>query len=275
MTVFSTIHELLAGKPADAVAFVGSGGPPLTYGGLREHVERTVARLNRFGIGRNDRIALVLPNGTEMATAFVAIAAGTTSAPLNPAYRADEFEFYLSDLKAKALIVERGSTSPALGVAAKQKIPVIEIVRKNTDPAGVFELVPVESTKTAAAKSGGYAGADDVALVLHTSGTPSPPQHMPLFHIHGLIGSVLSTLCAGGSVFCTPGFNALKFFAMMDEAKPTWYTAVPTMHQAILARAANNREIIARHPLRFIRSSSSSLPPQVLHELERVFNAPV
>ena len=98
---------------------------------------------------------------------------------------------------------------------------------------------------------------------------------MPLFHIHGLIGSVLSTLAAGGSVFCTPGFNALKFFAWMDEAKPTWYTAVPTMHQAILTRAANNREIIARHPLRFIRSSSSSLPPQVLHELEQVFNAPV
>jgi acyl-CoA synthetase (AMP-forming)/AMP-acid ligase II len=98
---------------------------------------------------------------------------------------------------------------------------------------------------------------------------------MPLFHIHGLIGSVLSTLCAGGSVYCTPGFNALKFFAWMDEAKPTWYTAVPTMHQAILARAANNREVIARHPLRFIRSSSSSLPPQVLAELEQVFNAPV
>jgi len=98
---------------------------------------------------------------------------------------------------------------------------------------------------------------------------------MPLFHIHGLIGSVLSTLCAGGSVYCSPGFNALKFFAWMDECGPTWYTAVPTMHQAILARAANNREIITRHPLRFIRSSSSSLPPQVLAELEKTFNAPV
>ena len=148
MTVFSTIHELLAGKPADAVAFVGSGCPSLTYGGLREHVERTVARLNRFGVGRNDRIAIVLPNGTEMASAFVAIAAGTTSAPLNPAYRADEFEFYLSDLKAKALVVERGSTSPALGVAAKLKIPVLEIVRASSDPAGVFELVPVEGGET-------------------------------------------------------------------------------------------------------------------------------
>ena len=113
MTVFSTIHELLAGKPAAAVAFVGSGCPPLTYGGLRAHVERTVASLNRLGIGRNDRVALVLPNGTEMASAFIAVAAGTTSAPLNPAYRAEEFEFYLADLKAKALIVERGSSHPA------------------------------------------------------------------------------------------------------------------------------------------------------------------
>ncbi len=305
MTVFSTIHELLAEKPANAIAFVGSGCPSLTYGGLRDHVERTVASLNRLGIGRNDRIAIVLPNGTEMASAFVAIAAGTTSAPLNPAYRADEFEFYLSDLKAKALIVERGSASPALGVAAKLNIPVIEIVRAATDPTGVFELVPVGGGKTAAPAASGFAGPDDAALVLHTSGTTSRPKivplsqrnvcasagHirdilnltpadrglsiMPLFHIHGLIGSVLSTLCAGGSVYCTPGFNALKFFAWMDEAKPTWYTAVPTMHQAILARAANNREIIARHPLRFIRSSSSSLPPQVLAELEQVFNAPV
>ncbi len=144
MTVYSTIHELLADKPANAIAFVGSGCPSLTYGGLRDHVERTVATLNRLGIGRNDRVAIVLPNGTEMASAFVAIAAGTTSAPLNPAYRADEFEFYLSDLKAKALVVERGSTSPALGVATKLKIPVIEIVRANTDPAGVFELIPVD-----------------------------------------------------------------------------------------------------------------------------------
>ncbi|MDO8542983.1 MAG: AMP-binding protein, partial [Opitutaceae bacterium] len=181
MTVFSTIHELLAAKPAAAVAFAASGCPPLTYGGLRDHVERTVASLNRLGIGRNDRVALVLPNGTEMATAFVAVAAGTTSAPLNPAYRADELEFYLSDLKAKALIVERGSSSPALGVAANLKIPVIEIVRAGSDPAGVFELVPVEGGKTAAAPAaGGFAGPDDIALVLHTSGTTSRPKIVPL-----------------------------------------------------------------------------------------------
>ena len=94
---------------------------------------------------------------------------------------------------------------------------------------------------------------------------------MPLFHIHGLIAGILAPLSAGGSVFCTPGFNALKFFAWMQEAQPTWYTAVPTMHQAILARARHNAATIAANPLRFIRSSSSSLPPQVLAELEATF----
>jgi len=142
-------------------------------------------------------------------------------------------------------------------------------------------------------------------MVLHTSGTTSRPKIvplsqrnlcasarnigrtlqftpgdrglniMPLFHIHGLIAGVLSPLAAGSQVYCTPGFNALKFFGWMDEAKPTWYTAVPTMHQAILSRASKNAEVIARHPLRFIRSSSSSMPPQVIRELEEVFGAPL
>jgi oxalate---CoA ligase len=98
---------------------------------------------------------------------------------------------------------------------------------------------------------------------------------MPLFHIHGLIAGLLAPLSCGGSVYCTPGFNALKFFAWMEDTQPTWYTAVPTMHQAILARAGHNKDVIARHPLRFIRSSSSSLPPQVIAELEATFHAPV
>jgi acyl-CoA synthetase (AMP-forming)/AMP-acid ligase II len=98
---------------------------------------------------------------------------------------------------------------------------------------------------------------------------------MPLFHIHGLIAGVLAPLSAGSQVFCTPGFNALKFFGWMEEARPTWYTAVPTMHQAIVARASKNLDVIARHPLRFMRSSSSSMPPQVIRELEEVFKAPL
>ena len=98
---------------------------------------------------------------------------------------------------------------------------------------------------------------------------------MPLFHIHGLIAAVLSSLAAGGGVVCTPGFNAMRMFSWLDVVRPTWFTAVPTMHQAIVARAGRNQEIINSSRLRFIRSSSASLPPQVMTEVERTFGCPV
>jgi acyl-CoA synthetase (AMP-forming)/AMP-acid ligase II/acyl carrier protein len=98
---------------------------------------------------------------------------------------------------------------------------------------------------------------------------------MPLFHIHGLIGALLSSLTAGSSVVCPPGFDAAQFFECMAQLHPTWYTAVPTMHQAILAKFEANRSIIEQCPLRFIRSSSAALPSQVMAALERSFNAPV
>ncbi len=98
---------------------------------------------------------------------------------------------------------------------------------------------------------------------------------MPLFHIHGLIAAVSASLAAGASISCAPGFDALRFFGWMNEVRPTWYTAVPTMHQAILARAERNRDTIAATKLRFIRSSSASLPAQVMMSLAETFGAPV
>jgi acyl-CoA synthetase (AMP-forming)/AMP-acid ligase II len=296
-----TIVQLLERGAADAVALSAPGRAGLTYAGLRELTAATVAGLNGLGVGRGDAVAIVLPNGPEMAAAFVAIAAGATTAPLNPAYTADEFAFYLSDLEARLLVVPAGSDSPVVAVARRLGVPIAELVVPEGAPAGVFELRGAPSVT----QSPGPAGPDDVALVLHTSGTTSRPkivplthrnvcasaghiaaslaltpadrclQVMPLFHIHGLIAAVLSSLQAGASVVCTPGFNALAFFAQLAEFRPTWYTAVPTMHQAILGRAARNREAIAAAPLRFIRSSSASLPPQVMTELEATFGVPL
>lgn len=303
MTTSTTLHDLLKAGEDQAPAIRASGAEPLTYAGFRTLVLRTIARLNEFGIGRGDRVAVVLPNGPEMATAFVATASAATAAPLNPGYRADEFDFYMSDIKTKALIVEEGSTSPALAVAEKRGITIITLKSDPAHGAGAFTL-SAETGREQPARPG-PSESDDTALILHTSGTTSRPKivplshanvaasasniatalnltsgdHalniMPLFHIHGLIAGVLAPLSRGGSIFCTPGFNALKFFSAMEEAAPTWYTAVPTMHQAIVGRASHNREIIARHKLRFIRSSSSSLPPQVITELEAAFGAPV
>jgi acyl-CoA synthetase (AMP-forming)/AMP-acid ligase II len=304
MQRFTDLSQLLSAPPSTATALRAPDRGPLSYGELRTLVSTTLGRLNELGIGRGDRVAIVLPNGPEMAAAFVAIASAATAAPLNPAYRADEFEFYLTDLRAKALIVERGSTSPALPIAEKLGLLVLDLV-PSSEAAGAFELVARGTAQRSPSALGGPATADDIALILHTSGTTSRPKIvplsqrnvsasaqnvrdtlalgpgdtglniMPLFHIHGLIAGLLAPLAAGGSIFCTPGFNALKFFGWMREARPSWYTAVPTMHQAIVARAAGNRAIIEDNPLRFIRSSSSSMPPQVIRELEAAFNAPV
>jgi oxalate---CoA ligase len=301
-----SISALLQRGAPEAKA-IGSpeGGPPLTYRDLAALAERTVETLNGVGIGRGDHVAMVLQNGPEAAAAFVSIAAGATTAPLNPNYRAEEFEFYLSDLHAKAMVIEAGAASPARAVAQALGIPVLELQPHREQGAGSFTLAPQQRASARAARPG-FGDGDDVALVLHTSGTTARPKivpllqrnvlasarHigaalalgpddvclniMPLFHIHGLMAGTLATLGAGAQVSCAAHFSALKFFHWFDDARPTWYTAVPSMHQAILARAARHHEdVLARSRLRFVRSSSAALPRQVMGELERVFRAPV
>ncbi|TPI73314.1 acyl--CoA ligase [Mesorhizobium sp. B2-8-9] len=294
-------HRLAPGAD-DAPAIAAPERTALSHGGLRRLIRDTVARLNALGIGRGDRVAIVLPNGPEMATSFIAVAAAASTAPLNPAYRADELDFYLSDIGVKAILVGKDEQSPSVEVAERLGIPVLRLVVPEGAPSGTFTI---EGEPVGSPVSSGFAAESDVALLLHTSGTTSRPKlvplshanlaasaaHigatlgltpadrclniMPLFHIHGLIAAVLSSLAAGGSVFCTPGFNALRFFQWLSEAKPSWYTAVPTMHQAILPRAARNPEQLAEAKLRFIRSSSASLPAQVMAELESTFGCPV
>lgn len=287
-----------AGDPA----ILAPGRPALSFAELQDLATNTVARLIELGIGRNDRVAIVLPNGPEMAAAFVAIGAGSTTAPLNPAYRADEFAFYLADLNARAVVLDCSGNEAVEQVASDLGLAVLRLEVEEGAPAGLFRL---SGEAIGATGSPGPAEPDDIALVLHTSGTTSRPKIvpltqanltvsadnirgalgltpedrclniMPLFHIHGLIAAVLASLSAGASVFCTPGFNALRFFAWLEEAEPSWYTAVPTMHQAIVARAARNADSLSRGRLRFVRSSSSSLPPQVMAELEAAFGCPV
>ena len=302
MSIYRLLARQAQSRP-DAIAVAAPGRPPLTYARLHARAGAMVASLNALGVGRNDRVAIVLPNGPEMAMAFLGVASAATAAPLNPTYRAEEFDFYLSDLGAGALIVLSGSDSPAIRAAEALGIPVIELSTMPEAEAGAFTLTGTAAA--APAGSPGYAEPDDVALVLHTSGTTSRPklvplthanlcasaEHvrsaldltpadrclnvMPLFHIHGLVAAVLASLAAGAEVICTPGFYAPEFFGWMDTFRPTWYSAVPTMHQAILSRAPKHEDVIRRSPLRFIRSSSSALPPQVMAGLEQAFGAPV
>lgn len=295
-----TLPQLLALHEPTSSAIGAPGRTDMTRCELANMVQLVGGALRGQGIGQKDAVAIVMPNGPEMAVLFPAVACWSIAAPLNAAYREEEFDFYLGDLDTKAVILMSGQDSPVRSVAARRGIKVIEVSAKIDRPAGEFELsIPSDNIERPNPDPA------DIALVLHTSGTTSRPKivplsHrnltasasniadalaltpvdrsvviMPLFHIHGLIGALLSSLLAGGSLFCPPGFNALKFYSWLAESNATWYTAVPTMHQAILSRAERNIEIIQNQRLRLIRSSSASLPPQVMAELERVFACPV
>ena len=299
------IYDVLqawAVRTPDAPALLAAGRMPLTYGRLRRHIEDVVQRLRTLGVGRQDRIALALPTGPEMAVAFLAVAAGAVCAPLHAASSTDELDAYLTDLDARALMVLAGTETPARAMAHMRGMQIIELSPVPGAEAGLFTLTGEQLPH---AGPHGFTQPNDVALVLPTSGTTSRPRRVPLthtnictaadnmrvtlalvardrclnvlpfFHVHALLTALLTSLVAGASCVCNPGFSPAAFFAAMAEFRPTWYTAVPTLHRAILASVAQHCETIADYPLRFIRSASAPLPQRVLAELERVFKAPV
>jgi acyl-CoA synthetase (AMP-forming)/AMP-acid ligase II/acyl carrier protein len=285
-----------------APALVFPGGPPITYARLHEQVHAIAASLRRAGIGREDRVAVLLPNGPAMAVAFLGTATAAVCAPLNPAFTSAELDFYLEDLDARAVIVSSQDDSPVRGVAQQRDIAVLELARSEVPGAWTFTL---DGHGTASGPPPDRTDPQARALVLHTSGTTSCPKMiplshanlcasaaaiqatlrlreddrclnvMPLFHIHGLVGGLLASLAGGGSIVCTPGFSPAQFFGWLGDFRPTWYTAVPAMHHEVLARAPVNRDVIARCRPRFIRSCSAPLPADMLAGLERAFEVPV
>jgi len=300
--VLMTVECLLATGNDAAVALAAPHRPVLSHGALRRHILEMEQALRASGLGRTDRVAIVLPNGPELAMAFLGVSSCAIAAPLNPRYSAAEFDFFLRDLSPKGLIVEAGRTSASIAIAQRYAIPVITLLPRMRDAAGLFDL---ECPSGASANTGRSATPDDVALLLHTSGTTGRPKlvplrhrqlyasarnvaaslaltsadrglHvMPLFHIHGLVAGLLAPFYAGGSVYSTRDFNVREFGDWLEEARPTWLTAVPTMHQAILEWARREPAAARRAKLRFLRSCSAALPPTVATGLEDAFGAPV
>jgi len=293
-----TLFGLLAGAD-DHQALVAPGHPALSYRQLHANVAALAAQLNSFGLGRGDRIAMAMGNGPEVILTFLATATCGTAAPLNPKYKQEEFAFYYEDIHASALIT-LPDTIPLAHAAAT---PGMAIIYAHPSLDGTLSFECVRGARPA--RVANPPTPDDVAMILHTSGTTSRPKRvpirhrnlaasaaniiatynltaadtalcvMPLFHIHGIVASMLSTLASGGTVICPDGFSALEFWRWVEAYEPTWYSAVPTMHQLLLARADRHLDVIRAHPFRFIRSSSAPLPPVVLERLEATFGAPV
>jgi len=269
---------------------------------LLRQIKRTLEFLNSIGIGRGDKVAIALRNGPDAASCCLSVASGAISAPLNPGYTAAEFDSYLRDLKPKALIVEMGSKSTSVSAAQSLGIPVIWLVSNSEGLAGSFSFEG--GAKRQAAKPG-FAEPEDVALMVQTSGSTSRPKMAPLshrnvcagamnnvlqlglnaqdrclcvtgmFYTQGIIVSVFSSLIAGGSVVCTPGYDPAGFFEWLDEFSPSWYSAPTAMQRSILAHAALHPEIVSRSRLRVIRCSSSPAGADFVAKMQDLFRAPM
>ena len=296
--MIKTIRNLINDNNDENIAITSSDGSKIKYSELKKHVYDISGQLCKKGILNSDRAAIVLPNGPEMATTFLAVSSYMSAAPLNPSYKPSEYEFYLKDLMPRIVIVEKDSINPVVEAAKKLGIEVCEIKKIDGAPTGIFNLHDESSSFQLSKES-------HEALVLHTSGTTSRPKvvpltnkniyssainisnslklssedHcyniMPLFHIHGLIAILCSSIYSGASVYASEGYNALKFLDLAKKEKISWYSGVPTMHQGILMRAKRNIKLAESLSLRFIRSSSASLPPAVFEELRDVFKTTV
>jgi acyl-CoA synthetase (AMP-forming)/AMP-acid ligase II len=291
------------GSPSHIAVAVSGDGPVISYDQLRQQVGALVAQLHKLGLGRGDRIAMALPNGLEMIVSFLAASSVGAAAPLNPAYRLDEFKFYLEDTGARALIVPPTGSDEARAAAGDQTL----IIEADLDGDGQvrFSSSGMAGGMAVPAPASDYPGDDETALVLHTSGTTSRPKRvplshtnlkisarnvaetyqlsaedvslcvMPLFHVHGLVASTLATLFTGGTVVVPPRFNPLSFWSTVRDHRASWYSAVPTIHQVLLARSRGGARPAGAEHLRFIRSCSAALPAQMMADLEERFGAPV
>jgi acyl-CoA synthetase (AMP-forming)/AMP-acid ligase II len=270
-------------------------GERVTHGELRARAGVIAARLRSAGVERGGRVAIVLPNGPEIVEVLLGVAAaGAAAAPLNPAYTEPEYRFYLDDLAPQLLVVGAGA-APAARAAAGE-IPVVEV----SASAGAEPLLSLAGAELPADGDGAVGGPDDVALLLHTSGTTSRPKQvpllqrnltaqarsiadhyqlaaddvsycaMPLFHVHGLVASTLAQLAAGGTVIVPRRFSPRRFWGQADAHGVTWVSAGPTLHQMILDQPGT-----APGTLRFTRSCSSALSPRLMHEAETRYGVPM
>lgn len=291
------VRDLLSNGNPSHHAICTESVPALTYAELSQQVDSLVSQLNQIGLQNGDRIAMALPNGLEVVALFLAASTVGTAAPLNPAYTRDEFKFYLDDTGARALIIPPAGSDEARA-AAQDNVMIIKTdvvdgeIRLSAGASKVNR--PVCESRNV----------DDIALILHTSGTTSRPKRvplshgnlaisasnvahtyqltpddvslcvMPLFHVHGLVASTLATFFRGGTAVIPSKFNPLSFWTAVKQYQATWYSAVPTIHQVLLSRAKGRRPQ-GSEQLRFIRSCSAALAPQMMADMEETFGVPV
>jgi acyl-CoA synthetase (AMP-forming)/AMP-acid ligase II len=289
-----TLLDVLHFADSHTAIVIPELGINVTYDSLRQQVLAMADVLASAGIRRGDAVAIALPNGLPAIVSFLAASIAGIAAPLNPAYPYEEFHFFLGDTNARVLLCPPVGAEFVRTAATDRKIPIFSV---EMTEQGIARIVNAPSGTKAAEPT-----ADDIALVLHTSGSTGRPKRvplrhfnlavssaniantyaltpadvslciMPLFHVHGLIGSTMASLLSGGTVVVPTKFNALSFWRTMREHHVTWYSGVPTMHQLLLSRTCQKPADAAS--LRFIRSCSAPLSSELIHKIEGLFGVP-
>lgn len=303
-TLASVLRHHASHQP-DAMALLGEDQHAMRYSDLWQQVQRIGCQLQSSGITPAARVAMALPNGPEMAVALLGTASYATCVPLSAVYQHPECRHYLESTRAQALIIQKGAFNPAYAVASELGLSIFEIDLSPADVASRFTRMGAEKIGEISRMDPVESGASDIALMLHTSGTTAHPKRVPLshaalmasarnivrhlqltpadrclnvmalFHSHGIVGALLSSIVAGGSVVCTRRFDENKFFDLVAQFQPTWYSATPTIHQAVLEHEDVYRRAAPTHRFRFVRSSSAPLSPGVLQRLADMVRAPV
>ena len=298
-----TFLRLVARDRPTAPAVLAPGRRALTYVDLCASLDYIATALGHAGFRRGDRVAVALPQGPEAAVVTLAVAAAASCVPLNPAGRLAEHMAYLAEVEARGVVVPAGEDSPAARAARALGLAVLEVVGHPEAAAGQAEL-RATVTPTAWPQDTRAGTRAAVALLLPTSGTTSRPKRvpltnanlaasaasitatlklspsdrslvvMPLFHIHGLM-MLMATLASGGSAACPPAFEPARFGAWLDELAPSWYSAVPAMHHAVVTLTGLDRAPHGHPLLRFVRSATGPLPQRLGRELEALLAAPV
>lgn len=292
--------EKLALEYGDRPAVTGLDGPALSFRQLAVNIQNNSQALYNFGLQEQDRIAVVLPQGVEILLSFLSISSFAVFVPLNPDCSASEFAYLLKATKVKALLVHKELTTAAEELAQQAGLKVIKITGYDQD--GMHFSGQVLQPKQ---DNFLQASASDTALLLSTSGTTAQPKLVPLthanllaavrnlgdslelsaedccvnllppFHIGALLDLFLAPLTAGGKVVVTADCSPETISTAIQNFKPTWLQAVPTMLNALLVYQAKIEKELntesAENSLRFIRSVSAALPESLKDEIEKCF----
>ncbi len=299
LTVAEAIRAHAAATP-QAPAILFPDRTVLSYQALQRQIDGIAAELKRAGIGPGTRVAIVMPDGPELAVAIVAAACHATAIPLNPGLTAAEFDDLFAAQGLEAVILPDWSENAARDVACGRGMCQLEATRA---PSGLS--VALRTPPLPAAEEPRDATPDDVAFILRTSGTTARPKLVaithrnllamanrlrtwfalspadrvlcvtPLYYAQGLKNSLFLPLILGGSLACPSRAAEADFFSWLAELEPTWFVAGPTFHRAVLERARTLGHGGFRHTLRFINSGAAPLPDKIRDGLQEYFGVPV